>query len=67
MISKIKKLKYRLWDEYNPEGVRGKDVFFMLLFSIGGFLLLLNLCMWLRCPEQAWIGEMLFPFAKCVK
>ena len=66
-MSKIKKLKWIIWDNTNPEGIRGKDVFFILLFYYTLVFLLLNLGMWLRCPEQAWIGEMLFPFAKCIK
>lgn len=64
MINRLKKWKYRNWDEYNPEGVRGKDAFFMFCFVIGGFLLLTNLMLWLGKPEQSWIGDLLFPMLK---
>lgn len=63
MKERLKKWKYRVWDEYNPEGIRGKDAFCIILFFIVATLSMMNLMLWLDKPEQLWIGKMLFPMA----
>jgi len=62
-MKKLKAFKYELWDEYNPEGIRGKDAFGMLVFVIGGFIITANLMLWITQPEQSWLGKLLFPMA----
>ncbi len=50
------------WLKPNPEGVTMQDAVLIPVFTIGMMLIFMNLAFWLMKPEQAWIGEMLFPF-----
>lgn len=58
---KINNWWFTVWEEYNEEGMRGKDAFFMVLFIVGMFLTLTNLMLWMIKPEQEWIGKILYP------
>ena len=50
------------WNEPNEEGVSTRDAVLVPTIMISMMLILINFSLWLMCPEQSWIGEMLFPF-----
>lgn len=64
MKIRFKKWWFKVWLKYNPEGIRGKDSFFVFWFIVGVSLILINLFFWLGKEEQKWIGECLFPTLK---
>lgn len=63
-MQKLKKLKYKIWNEPNPEGLRGKDIFFLFVFFFTFYFVMSNLVLWLDKPEQEWIKYVIYPMAK---
>lgn len=60
-MKRLRQLKHKIRDDYNPEGLRGKDAFLIFCGAIIIFLLVINFLLWTLKPEQEWIRKILYP------